>query len=99
MNLSLCLQLLLHKDSFRGLEHLSSEERLWELDLLGLEKRRFQGELNVAFQFFKHLCRSGTNFLYSLIVIGQWEFASNSKRGGFRSDFGKKFFTQSVMRH
>ncbi|GAB0182924.1 hypothetical protein GRJ2_000757700 [Grus japonensis] len=84
----------------RGLEHLSCEDRLRELGLFSLEKRRLQGDLTAAFQYLKETYRKDGE--------GQLTraFSDRTKRNGFKLkegrfilDIRKKFFTLRVVRH
>ena len=56
----------------QGMEHLSYEDRLRELRLFSLNKRRLQGDLRVAFQYLNGAVRKkGTDSLAGSVVTGQ----------------------------
>ncbi|KFP66116.1 hypothetical protein N322_04765, partial [Cariama cristata] len=84
----------------RGLEHLSCEDRLRELRLFSLEKRRLWEDLIAAFQYLKGAYKKAGEGLFTRACSDR--IRGNSlklKEGRFRLDIRKKFFTVSVVRH
>jgi len=71
-----------------GLEHLSCEDRMKELGLFSLEKRRLQGHLFVAFQYLKR------DYKHEVDSDRTRENGFKLKEGRFRSAVWEKFFTE-----
>ena len=84
----------------RGLEHLPCEDRLRELGLFSLEKRRLREGLIAAFQYFKGACRKDGEGQFIREYSGRMRGSSfKLKEGRFRLDIRKKLFPVRVVRH
>ena len=83
-----------------GMEHLSYEDRLRELGLCSLEKRRMQSDLRAACQYLKRSYRKEGNRLFSRVCGDRTRRNGfKFKQGRFRLDIRKKSFTVRVVRH
>jgi len=84
----------------RQMEHLSYKERLRELGLFSLEKRRLWGDRIAAIQYFKGAYRKDGENLFSKACCDRTR--SNGfklREGRFRIDIKWKIFTVRVVKH
>jgi len=84
----------------QGLEHLSYEERLRELGLFSLEKRRLQGHHLAAFQYLKGAYRKDRDNLFSKACCDRTRSKGfKLTEGRFRPGIRKNFFIMRLVKH
>jgi len=82
-----------------GMEYLFYEDRLRELRLCRLEKRRLRGELRETCQYLQGAVRKKGTDCSRVCCDRTRGDGFKLKEGRFRLDIGKKFFTVRVVRH